>query len=447
MLRTVTPPALVADRYEIVRPLGRGTFAHTLLARDLKLGRQVTLKVLKPRNNEVKAYDLFEREATVLRELKHPGVPRIHTTLRAPWDGADAAFLVMDYVEGASLAELISDRRHLEVDQVNRLFLELLHVLEYLHSRVPPVLHRDIKPANIIVRPDGSPVLVDFGAVRNVFRAPDDDGSTVVGTYGYMPYEQYMGQASPASDLYALGATFLHLLTGRPPPEFMSTAGRLEVPANLPCGEPIRGVLARLLSPAQADRFQSARDVKGAMFGQSMVVVPVGLAPVPAESEVALARPTRGDPIELGPAPRTPEEAAEMMQTVAYTPWELMDTTSRGGDRGATDVILFLFFSVLTAGILPAVFWGMARARRRRLKPFLLEGLQATARVKNMVTEKTAFDEKITRVRYEFEVDGHRQRGSDQVLPSIAERWDPGDPIQILYLPERDYDSVIISRS
>ena len=230
MLRTVTPPALVADRYEIIRPLGRGTFAHTLLARDLKLGRQVTLKVLKPRNNEVKAYDLFEREATVLRELKHPGVPRIHTTLRAPWDGADAAFLVMDYVEGASLAELISDRRHLEVDQVNRLFLELLDVLEYLHSRVPPVLHRDIKPANIIVRPDGSPVLVDFGAVRNVFRAPDDDGSTVVGTYGYMPYEQYMGQASPASDLYALGATFLHLLTGRPPPEFMSTAGRLEVP-------------------------------------------------------------------------------------------------------------------------------------------------------------------------------------------------------------------------
>lgn len=438
---------LIADRYEILRPLGRGTFAHTLLARDVQLGRQVTLKVLKARTNDLKAYDLFEREATVLRELKHPGVPKIHTTLRAPWEGADAAFLVMEYVEGSSLAELISDRRHLEMDEVNRLFLELLDVLDYLHSRVPPVLHRDIKPANLVVRTDGSPVLVDFGAVRNVFRAPDDDGSTVVGTYGYMPYEQYMGQASPASDLYALGATFLHLLTGRPPPEFMTTAGRLEVPANLPCGEPMRGVLVRLLSPAQADRFQSARDVKGAMFGQSLAVVPVGPAPMPAESEVGFARPTRADPIELGPAPRTREETAELLNTVAYTPWELMDTTSRGGDRGATDVIFFLFFSVLTVGILPAVFWGMARARRRRLKPFFIDGLQATARVRDMVTEKTAFDEKITRVRYEFEVDGRRHRGSDQVLPAIAERWDPGDPIQILYLPERDCDSVIISRS
>ena len=67
--------------------------------------------------------------------------------------------------------------------------------------------------------------------------------------------------------------------------------------------------------------------------------------------------------------------------------------------------------------------------------------------MKDMVTEKTAFDEKITRVRYEFEVDGHRHRGSDQVLPAIAERWDPGDPIQILYLPGRDCDSVIISTS
>jgi hypothetical protein len=445
----VAAPVLIADRYEVIRPLGRGTFAHTLLARDVQLGRQVTLKVLKARVDELKAYDLFEREATVLRELKHPGVPKIHTTLRAQWEGADAAFLVMEYVEGSSLAELIADRRHLEIDEVNRLFLELLDVLEYLHSRVPPVLHRDIKPANLIVRTDGAPVLVDFGAVRNVFRAPDDDGSTVVGTYGYMPYEQYMGQASPASDLYALGATFLHLLTGRPPPEFMSTAGRLEVPANLPCGEPMRRVLVRLLSPAQADRFQAAREVKAAMFGQALGLVPASGPPVPAEIDGTRVHHGGTDLLELGPVPRPPEEAARVIKEIAYTPWELMDTAYRGGkgNQGVVDVLLFLFFSVLTVGILPAVFWGMARSRRKRLKPFVKNGLPATARVRDMVTEKTAFDEKITRVRYEFEVDGRRHRGSDQVLPQIAERWDPGDPIQILYLPGRDCDSVIISTS
>ena len=103
--------------------------------------------------------------------------------------------------------------------------------------------------------------------VRNVFRAPDEDGSTIVGTHGYMPYEQYMGQASPASDLFALGATFLHLLTGRAPPEFMGSAGRLEVPTGLPFGEPLRSVLVRLLAPAPADRFQSAREARATLLG------------------------------------------------------------------------------------------------------------------------------------------------------------------------------------
>jgi serine/threonine protein kinase len=95
-----------------------------------------------------------------------------------------------------------------------------------LHARVPPVLHRDIKPANVILRPDGAPVLVDFGAVRTVFRAAAEGGSTVVGTFGYMPFEQYMGQASPASDLYALGATLLHVITGRGPAEFATPRRR-----------------------------------------------------------------------------------------------------------------------------------------------------------------------------------------------------------------------------
>jgi hypothetical protein len=445
----VPDPALIGGRYEVLRPLGRGTFAQTLLARDVQLGRQVTLKVLRARSESFKAYDLFEREAAVLRELKHPGVPKIHTTLRADWEGADSAFLVMEYVEGSSLAELIADRRHLESDEVHRLFLELLDVLDYLHSRVPPVLHRDIKPANLIVRTDGAPVLVDFGAVRNVFRAADDDGSTVVGTYGYMPYEQYMGQASPASDLYALGATFLHLLTGRPPPEFMTTAGRLEVPANLPCGDPLRRILVRLLSPAQADRYQSAKEVKAAMFGTSVALVPGEPPPLPADSGLQQGYVARSEPLDLGPTPRSPQEAAELVEAVAPTAWELMDTAYRGGKghQGILDLLLFGFFSIVTIGILPAVFWGMARTRRRRLKPFAINGLPATARVRDMATEKTAFDEKISRVRYEFEVEGRRYRGSDQVLPQIAERWDPGDLIQILYLPGRDCDSVIISTS
>jgi len=444
----VSTPRRVAERYEILRSLGSGAFGRTLLARDLRLGREVALKVLHPRAvNDLKAFELFEREAAVLRELRHPAVPHIHATLRAEWEGAPAAFLVMEYIEGSSLAELIAERRHLEPADVLHLFVELLGVLEYLHTRVPPVLHRDIKPANLILRPDGTVALVDFGAVRNVFRAPEEDGSTVVGTHGYMPYEQYMGQASPASDLYALGATLLHLLTGRAPPDFMTTAGRLEVPAGLPCGEPLREVLVRMLAPAQSERFQSAREARAALLGGAgsaqarSDLVPAGSA---ATGSGLTLRPSA---VTLAPVPRALEgETAELFKKVVYSPWQLMNTQSiETGEYSVGDALLFVFFSVLTVGILPAVFFSIHSSRKKRFKPFLLRGIPATARVLSRQDEKLAFEEKLSRVRYEFEADGHLHRGSEQVLPAIASRWERGDPIQILYLPDRGYDSVIIS--
>jgi serine/threonine protein kinase len=433
----------IADRYEVVRPLGRGSFAQTLLARDVQHDRLVAIKALHAGAlNEWKTYELFEREAATLRALRHHGVPVVHEAFRATWNGADTSFLVMEYVEGESVAEIISARRHLAPADALHLFDEMLGVLDYLHTRAPPVLHRDIKPSNVIVRPDGSPVLVDFGAVRNVFRAPDESGSTVAGTYGYMPYEQLMGQASPASDLYALAATFLHLLTGRAPPEFMGDAGRLEVPANLPGGDAFQRVLTRMLAPAPSDRFRSARDVRAALLSGPT-------SPVPASVALSAAKPNLPAPLNLGPVPRPiTGEAAELLEHLSHSMWELMSPNEKPGTSwGLMDIFLAGFTSLITAGILPAMFYSMARARRRRIKDFIVLGLPATARVIDMALEEVAFNVKITRVRYEFEIDGWLMRDSDQVLTSIANRWDRGTPIQILYIPARDYDSVIVSTS
>jgi hypothetical protein len=437
---------IIADRYEVISVLGRGSFAHTLLARDVKLGRRVAVKVLHRRAAaHAKAYELFEREAMVLRDLRHHGIPTVHEAFRAPWEGADAAFLVMEYVEGTPLAAIIADHAHLDATQVAHLFVELLGVLDYLHTRVPPILHRDIKPANVIVRPDGTPALVDFGAVRNVFMDPDEHGSTMVGTYGYMPYEQTMGQASPASDLYALGATFLHLVTGRAPPEFMSEAGGLAVPASLPYGDRLRAVLARLLAAAPGERYQSARDVRAALLADG---APGGVGAGPGAGSGTALAPARPAPLAtLGAVPRAlTGETAVLLDRVAYNMWQLMSPTEKPGTRwGITDVLLVAFFSVITAGVLPAVFWGQARSRRKRFRRFVIAGLPATARVLDMTAEDIGFETKLTRVRYEFEVDGQRHRDSDTVLPWIADRWDPGSVIDVLYLPDEQYDSVIIS--
>jgi serine/threonine protein kinase len=272
-----------------------------------------------------------------------------------------------------------------------------------------------------------------------------------VGTYGYMPYEQYMGQASPASDLYALGATLLHLITGRAPPEFMTTAGRLEVPPGLPFGAPMRDILVRLLAPAQADRFQSAREARAALLGMTASAKQPGTALVlpDAEPDTRPALRLRQAPIPLAPTPRALQgETAELFKKAVYSPWQLMNTASREtGEYSFLDAVMFAFFSLITIGILPAVFFSLHSSRKKRFKPFLISGLPAHAKVLDMQTEKIGFDEKLTRVRYEFEADGLLHRGSEQVLPAIASRWDRGDVIQILYLPDRDYDSVIISTS
>jgi hypothetical protein len=440
---------LIADRYEVIRPLGRGSFAQTLLARDTTHDRLVAMKVLHPRSApDWKAFELFDREAMVLRGLRHQGVPAVHDVLRAPWDGSEAAILVMEYVEGIALAQIIEERRHLDAGEVLQLFLEMLGVLDYLHTRVPPILHRDIKPANVIVRPDGSPALVDFGAVRNTFRGPAESGSTIVGTYGYMPYEQMMGQAAPSSDLYALAATFLQLITGRAPPEFMSASGRLEVPRDLPCGEPLRGVLARMLAAAPSERYPSARAARNALLGG---VGAAALTALPAASRSAPTIPATAARLAplVAPAPRTFDAPMkELLRAVVYSPGRILASTEkRGASPSVADVFLLGLFSVLTAGVLPAVVWSMYRSRKKIIKRFLLTGQLTVGRVLDMADEKAPFDIKLTRVRYEFEADGQTHRDSDLVLPIIAMRWDRGTPIQVMYQAGGDYDSVIISTS
>jgi serine/threonine protein kinase len=429
----------IAGRYELVRELGQGAFGRTFLARDRSAERAVAIKVLdRRRAADWKAYELFDREASVLGSLRHHGVPEVYDRFRDVWDGTPAAFLVMEYVDGESLGQIIDERRQLAPAEVIHLFLELLGILDYLHGRVPPVLHRDIKPSNIIVRPDGTPALVDFGSVRRVFLEPEEAGSTVVGTYGYMPYEQYMGQASPASDLYALGATCLHLLTGRPPRDFMSAEGRIEVPNPLPGDPRLRPIVAKMLQPSPADRFARGRDVREALLSPSPTVLASGRHPPVVGIDPELAT--------LPPTPRAIEgPTAELLDRVAPTAWQLMDTSAKSDeDVGIGDVLSLIFFSIVTVGTLPITFLSMARTWRRRLRRFFRDGLPASAEILSIRLEKIAFDQELARVSYQFEADGRMRRDVDQVLPVIADRWQPGDRVQVLYIPERDYDSVVV---
>jgi serine/threonine protein kinase len=442
---------LIADRYELGRPLGRGSFGHTFLARDRDNGRDVAIKVLDPRDApNLKARELFDREAAVLRSLRHHGIPEVFEVALSPWKDGVATFIVMEYIDGESLAQIIETQRPLDPGDVMHIFLEMLSILEYLHGRVPPILHRDIKPANILLRPDGKPSLVDFGSVRRVFRGPEEAGSTVAGTYGYMPYEQYMGQATASSDLYALGATFLHLLTGRPPREFMNDEGRIEVPLPLPGDDRLGPIIARLLRPSPTERFMTARDVRQAVL--PAVARSVAVVPTAANPFLALASPrspsmaTRSF-LSLGPAPRQLDEPLkDFLDRLSPGALELMSAGDDSDDSSSIqDWLSLAFFSVLTAGTLPIVYISMARNRRRKMRRYLMEGTPKVAVIQKIEIEKGPFEVPYAKVSYEFEADGRVHRGSDVILPSLADRWRPGDQIHVMYDPARAYNSVIIS--
>jgi Zn-finger nucleic acid-binding protein len=248
-------------RYRIVRPLAAGGTAMVHIVEEVATGAVWVAKSLHlSAVPEWKVWQLFERGAEVLRGLDHPGIPRFRELIRHEGDGAADLWLIEEYIPGRDLRRILERHPTAPLDKALRLAAAVLSILRYLHTRTPPVLHRDVKPSNIILRPDGRVVLIDFGSVQEVLRQATLGGSTVAGTYGYMPPEQYMGKAEPASDVYAVGATLLHLVTGRGPSELPVRDMRVDTSQVLSGQPDLRALLDRLMDPRVERRVRSAQE-------------------------------------------------------------------------------------------------------------------------------------------------------------------------------------------
>jgi serine/threonine protein kinase len=279
--------ALIAGRYRLGPRLGKGSQGEIYLARDERAkgaeDREVVVKRLQPRGTW-KSFELFEREAKVLSQLRHAGVPRHLATVEEP---PGVFNLVMQRAAGENLRDLVA-RRRLSETELRDVLVRCLEILDYLHTRTPPVIHRDIKPSNIMRAPDGRCSLVDFGAVLDAAR--EKGGSTVVGTFGYIAPEQLHGQAMPPTDLYALGATIVSLAGGIEPEDVPRKGLRMDLDRHLPSLDPgLRAALTAMTDPDPDQRPQRARDVVALLArprparstrGDALVRAPTGaLAP------------------------------------------------------------------------------------------------------------------------------------------------------------------------
>lgn len=252
------------NRYQLKEKLAENAGRQTWLAQDLSTQEDVVVKLLTFSDQmQWENLRLFEREAQVLKHLYHPRIPEYRNYFCLD----DQLFyfgLVQEYIPGTSLKQLLAQGKVFAEPEVRKIAANILKILIYLHGLSPPVLHRDIKPSNLLLGKDSRIYLVDFGAVQD--RAAKEGATfTVVGTYGYAPLEQFGGRATPASDLYALGATLIHLVTGISPADLPQKDSRLQFAHLVRLNPGFARWLEQLTQPNLERRFKSAQQALEAL--------------------------------------------------------------------------------------------------------------------------------------------------------------------------------------
>ncbi|MFB2836193.1 serine/threonine protein kinase [Floridanema evergladense] len=282
---------VLQGRYQLKEKLGQNAGRQTWLAEDLntKPSEKVIVKLLAF-GGDIQWDDLklFEREAQILKHLKHPRIPQYRDYFsvddRVLWFG-----LVQEYIPGASLKELLLTGKKFTEKEVRQIAESLLNILSYLHELNPPVFHRDIKPSNIILGENKHIYLVDFGAVQDK-AAAEGATFTVVGTYGYAPLEQFGGRTVPASDLYAMGATLIHLLTGISPADLPQRDLRIHFSDRTNANAKFIQWIEKLTEPSLEKRFSKAEEALKALKNDRAYSLPVKKVTQPQENRIKINR-------------------------------------------------------------------------------------------------------------------------------------------------------------
>ncbi|KYC38519.1 serine/threonine protein kinase [Scytonema hofmannii PCC 7110] len=309
-------PALLNNRYKVLRVLGSGGFGETFLAEDTQMpsSRCCVIKQLKPVANNPQIYQLvqqrFQQEAAILEELgdRSDRIPRLY----AYFSENGQFYLVQEYIEGQTLSQKVYQQGLLSESEVKDILINILPILDFVHSK--RIVHRDIKPDNIILRfSDGKPVLIDFGAVKLTMQTEMASGnanpSIVIGTPGFMPTEQSIGRPVFSSDIYSLGLTAIYLLTGRMPQQLAcdNTTGETLWRDFAPHVSPgFADVLDRAIRRTPSDRYSSVQQMLVALQTPAIPVaptVPVYIAPTVPVNYPAL---TPSPPSIPAPQPTVP---------------------------------------------------------------------------------------------------------------------------------------------
>ena len=291
---------LLQDRFLIEQLLAQGGMGAVYLATDQKFGSRVAIKERFYEHAELA--EAFEREARILNSLHHPVLPHVSDYFSGP----GGHFLVMEYIEGEDLSEMLKREGAFPVEDVTRWGVELLDTLDYLHSQDPPIIHRDIKPGNLKLTSRGNIVLLDFGLAKETTGNTQGVRSVFGYSRRYSPLEQIEGAGTDVrSDLFSLAATLYHLMTGEAPVDVLARASAIvagrpdpllpadDIKREVPVG--LADVLGKALELDPDKRFASAAEMRSALEKAISLhdESPVGILPAgvdePVEEDILLA--------------------------------------------------------------------------------------------------------------------------------------------------------------
>lgn len=211
--------SVIDGKYEVLKQIGKGGMSRVYLAMDRRLNKQWAIKELcrkeRDKENEIVVQGLIA-EAHLMKKLDHPALPRIVDIIETN----QTIFIVMDYIEGETLQTILKKYGAQDQEMVIEWAKQLCSVLHYLHTRNPAIIYRDMKPGNIMVTPNGNIKLIDFGIARE-YKEQKIQDTVSLGTKGYAAPEQFggKGQTDARTDIYSLGVTLYHLVTGKNPSE------------------------------------------------------------------------------------------------------------------------------------------------------------------------------------------------------------------------------------
>lgn len=255
------PEARWQGRYQLQQTLAEHPESATYRVQNAAGQSQILKELRLAGLSDWKRLELFEREARTLRHLDHSGLPKLLDFFR---DADNTRLcLVLEEMPGRSLLEWLAEGWRPTEGEVKDIAVQSLELLAYLHGRQPPIIHRDLKPSNILREAHGRVSLIDLGAAQHLLHP--EGGRTVVGTFGYMPPEQFSGQAGSASDLYALAASLVHLLSGRSPAELPLDGLRLRFGPYVMISPEFERWLSVMLDPDPKQRYASAAEALAAL--------------------------------------------------------------------------------------------------------------------------------------------------------------------------------------